>query len=237
MATVNKSSGNPAAVPVICVALLTVIFFLSGCSPNRVVFRGENLTEREAGINVTAGEDGNIIAVSSNRNHYSLVLPYSTGWEFSWKEGYLLVGSAGPVNVVLRATVSEDSPVEHLSMLRSMLKQPGAVPGLESARIIKHRGEMVLVTVVDGARATDSKALDGVKHLNVFSVRKWKNLLYRLNISMPYVKGKGDSELRGEILDYATAGFSASYMRDHTTSGSDSIGVDSLWRRGGARRN
>jgi hypothetical protein len=214
---------------------LAFLLALAACSPNRIAYRGENLTERESGINVTADADGNIIAVSSQRHHYSLVLPYSDKWDFSWKEGYLLIGSAGPVSVVLRATVTEDSPGSHLKMLREMLKRPGAVPGLESARLVKHRGDVVLVTVVDGARATDSEALDGVKHLNVFSVRKWKNLLYRLNISTPYVKGKGARELRSEILDYATAGFSSSYMRDHKASDDDSIGVDSLWRRGGRR--
>lgn len=237
MVIFNEKAEHPAPVSVICAVFLIVLFFFSGCSPNRIAFRGDNLTERESGINVTAGEDGDIIAVSSNRHHYSLVLPYSDGWDFSWKEGYLLTGSAGPVNVVLRATVSEDSPLEHLSLLRKMLKKPGAVPGLESARIVKHRGDMVLITVVDGAEAAGSEALNGVKHLNVFSVRKWKNLLYRLNISTPYVKGKGDSELRAEILDYATAGFSASYMRDHKSTDVESVGVDSLWRRGGRRRN
>lgn len=212
------------------------MILVSGCSPNRIAFQGEDLIERESGINVTAGENGDIIAVSSNRNHFSLVLPYSDGWEFSWKEGYLLIGKAGPVSVVLRATVSDESALEHLGNLRGLLRQPGAVPGLESVRVIKHRGDMVLVTVVDGAKATESKALDGVKQLNVFSVRKWKNLLYRLNISTPYVKGKGERELRDEILDYATAGFSASYMRDHKAPDGNGVGVDSLWRRGGKRR-
>jgi len=217
--------------------LLALLLFMSACSPNRAAYRGESLTERESGINVTSDADGNIISVSSNRNHFSLILPYSDKWDFSWKEGYLLIGSAGPVNVVLRATVTEDSPVAHLKMLREMLIRPGAVAGLESARLVKHRGDIVLVTVVDGARATDSETLEGVKQLNVFSVRKWKNILYRLNISTPFIKGKGEKELRSEILDYATAGFSASYMRDHKSSDDDSIGVDSLWRRGTGRRN
>jgi hypothetical protein len=233
----KMKQGHAGSVYTSVAIALVLLLALAACSPNRIAYRGENLTERESGINVTSDADGNVIAVSSKRHHYSLVLPYSDKWDFSWKEGYLLIGSAGPVNVVLRATVTGDSPETHLKMLKGMLQRRGAVPGLESARMVKYRGDLVLVTVVDGAKATDSVALDGVKHLNVFSVRKWKNLLYRLNISTPFVKGKGERELRSEILDYATAGFSASYMRDHKSSDDDRIGVDSLWRRGGARRN
>jgi len=214
---------------------LFLLIVLAGCSPNRAAFRGDDLIEREAGINVTAGSGGDIIAVSNTRHHYSIILPYSDAWDFSWKEGYLLIGKSGPVTVVLRATVSDHSPEQHLWRLKETLEQPGAVPGLESARIFLHRGEKVLVTIVDGARATDSQALNGVKHLNVFSVRKWKNLLYRLNLSVPYRSGAGYEGPRREFLDYVTAGFSVSYMRDHKGSG-DGLSIDSLWRRGGARR-
>ena len=215
--------------------IMVLILALSGCSPNKAAFRGYSLTEREAGINVTAGAGGDIIAVSSARHHYSIILPHSDKWDFSWKEGYLLIGRAGSVNVVLRATVTGDSPEAHLGRLKETLEQPGAVPGLESARIVRHRGEKVLVTIVDGARATDSKALDGVKQLNVFSVRKWENLLYRFNISVPYRKGSNSKKLRRQFLDYATAGFSVSYMRDRLDAG-EGLSIDSLWRRGGARR-
>lgn len=224
-----------AALSSFSLFIMVLVLALSGCSPNKAAFRGYSLIEREAGINVTAGAESDIIAVSSARHHYSIILPYSDKWDFSWKEGYLLIGRAGPVNVVLRATVTGGSPDAHLDRLKETLAQPGAVPGLESVRIVRYRGENVLITIVDGARATDSRALAGVKHLNVFSVRKWKNLLYRLNISMPYRKGSDSKELRRQFLDYATAGFSVSYMRDRHDA-SEGLSIDSLWRRGGARR-
>jgi len=235
MDVLSSARFKRAAFPQVFAFVVFLLMVLSGCSPNRAAFRGYDLIERETGINVTVGSGEEIIAVSNTRHHYSIILPYSDEWDFSWKEGYLLIGKSGSVNVVLRATVSDHSPEEHLWLLKETLEQPGAVPGLESAKMVLYRGEKVLVTIVDGARATDTEALDGVKHLNVFSVRKWKNLLYRLNLSVPYINGAGAAELRKEFLDYVTAGFSVSYMRDHKGSG-DELSIDSLWRRGGARR-
>ena len=235
MAILDSNAKRHMALP-LAALLVASIAVLSGCSPNRAAYRGFDLIERESGINVTAGHEERIIAVTSTRSNYSLILPYSDKWDFSWREGYLLQGRSGGVNVVLRAMVTEETPDEHLRKLKRNLEQPGTMPGLEGARIIRHRGERVLVTVVDGARATETRSLSGVKHLNLFSARKWKSALYLLHISTPYLEAGGSAGIRDEFLDYSTAGFSASYMRDHKSIYDDAPSADTLWRRGGARR-
>lgn len=213
--------------------LLAII--LSACSPNTVAYKGLALTEKESGINVTSDTENKIIAVTSAHDNFSLILPYSTDWGFSWRDGYLLMGNAGTVNVTLSATISDKTAEQYISKLKQTLDAPEALIGLESSNMIIHRGDPVLVTVVNSAVATSDEDLSGIRHLNVFSARRWKNALYMLHISAAFVTSSEEEKLKNEYMDYATAGFSVSYMRDFR----DALAtpeVEFPWRRGTAKR-
>lgn len=214
-------------------ALALTFVLLSGCAYN-VSFKGEALKERKSGINVTPDDARKIIAVTSSRNNYSLILPYSEEWLFTWREGYLLIGKAGNINADLLAVSSKDSPRQYLEDLRRKMTESDSLMGLESAEIIPHRGQYVLVAVMDGEEALVSERYNGLKHLNVFTVRKWRSSLYLLHLSISVPPDSASQQTREQFLDFATAGFSVSYMRDLNID--DGPGFDTPWRRGGARR-
>lgn len=190
----------------------------------------------ESGINVTSDSEKKIIAVTSAHDNFSIILPYSTNWDFSWKDGYLLMGKAGTVNVTLSAIITEEAAEQYIANLRLALQSPGAVTGLLSSNTLTHRGNPVLVTIVNSAVATSEEALSGIKHLNVFSARKWNNALYMLHLSVAYISSSEEEQLRKEYMDYVTAGFNVSYMRDLREAYAATLGVEFPWRRGTARR-
>lgn len=230
----DRAPVNTIRIASACLAIALGLV-LAACSPHKVAYRGHNLIERESGINVTAIKESGIVAVTSSRYHYSIILPYFDEWDFSWKSGQLLSGKSGGVNLNLTAIRSEDSPSAHLKKLRKVMSGPGVIPGMESMRLIRHNGERVLVTVVDGAKATDAEALSGVKHLNIFSLRKRKDVLYMLHLSTPYMEADGAKGLREEFLDYVTSGFDVNYMRD-VGELEDSLELGSTRRRGISRQ-
>lgn len=208
---------------------------ISGCGLNTAKFRGENLNEKHYGINVITTEHRDVLAVTSTKHFYSLILPYSDSWDFSWKEGFLLLGNSGSVHVTLSALISQETPSQHLRRLRDTQSAINAIEGLNSAEIVSHRGMDVLVSIVSGTATLDNGNYNNFQHLNLFTARKWKNALYRLHISTPLTDESRLADIRKEFMDYATAGFSVSYMRNVDAT-DDNLAPDNPWRRGGAKR-
>lgn len=219
----------------LCMLAGLVLSMLPGCALNTVKFRGDNLYEERSGINVIATQEQDVLAVTSTKYNYSLILPYAENWDFSWKEGFLLLGNSGPVHVTLSAALTEDSALKHLKRLRDSQSALNAIDGLQSARIIRHRGVNVLVSMVNGVAKLKGGNNGSFQHLNIFTARKWKNALYRLHISVPLSGAMDPGKVRSEFLDYATAGFSVTYMRSVDAT-DDSLGLITPWRRGGAKR-
>jgi len=70
-------------------------------------------TDEDSGLTVYGEKKAGIIAVTSYKYHYALILPFSKKWTFTPNDGILLKGNSDLINVSLWSETFKDTPDQH----------------------------------------------------------------------------------------------------------------------------
>lgn len=183
----------------------------SAPTPGNVQFRGTDVTDSATGLIVQGDEKKALIVVTNYKDHYALLLPYSTEWTFSVERGRRLRGSGGRFNVTLTIEASELSPDAQMKYVRTNVTSDRNPLPPDKTELMSVNGEPVLRTEINAERV--DKAFKGTKHINYYSAKNWKGTLYTLHISevVPPEDAKKFSENR--MRTYVTKGWSVDFMR------------------------
>jgi hypothetical protein len=179
--------------------------------PGNVQYRGTDVTDDATGLIVQGDEKKSLIVVTSYRDHYALLLPYSTEWKFTVERGRRLRGTGGRFNVTLTIEASDLSPDAQMKYVRTWVSSDKNPLPPDRTELMSVNGETVLRTEINAERV--DKAFKGTKHINYYSAKNWKGTLYTLHISevVPPEDAKKYSENR--MRNYVTKGWSVDFMR------------------------
>jgi hypothetical protein len=190
-----------------------LFIFVQGCvTTSGARYTGVDIGGDNAyGLTVMPDDEKTILAVTSSKYHYSLILPYTEQWSFDWSDAPKLTGNSGLYNLSVVIYQTDKSSREFLKEHKAWLEEPGRVPGLVKAEMLKHRGERVLRTVIDLAKVGGG-AFKGKTQHNYFNTRKHGDLVYYEHLSK-IVEQKEAPLFQKVALDCVTVGFSADFMR------------------------
>ena len=176
-----------------------------------VQYRGTDVTDSATGLIVQGDEKKALIVVTNDKDHYALLLPYSTRWKFSVEQGRRLRGNGGLFNVTLTIEASDISPDAQMKYVRTWATSDKNPLPPDKAELLSVNGEPVLRTEINAERV--DKAFKGTRHINYYSAKSWKGTLYTLHISevIPPEDAKKYSENR--MRSYVTKGWSVDFMR------------------------
>jgi hypothetical protein len=180
-------------------------------TPSSIVFRGIEVIDDATGLIVQADEQKSLVAVTNWKDHYALILPYSTDWKFTVERGRRLRGTAGRFNVTLSMEASDLSPEAQMKYVRTWATSDKNRLPPDKTELMTINGEPILRTEINAERV--DKVFKGTKHVNYYSAKNWKGTLYTLHISevVPPEDAKKFSEKR--MRDYVTKGFAVDFMR------------------------
>ena len=204
-----------ALTTILIVVDLIAIHAIPGAGAERKLsFTGKLVEEKKDGITIVGEKDKGLLAITSARFHYALILPYAENWVFTLGDSDLLKGNAGLVNLTLSAFNTDMTPGQYLEGQKKGLREPGRVKGLEKIEVMQFKNEPVLRNVVDAEIASGSEGFRGVKMINFFTAKRWGKVLYVLHLSrvLPPKDRKTFNEKM--FLNMATAGFHVDFMRD-----------------------
>lgn len=176
-------------------------------------FSGEAVQESKSGFTVLGEPKEHVVAVSSARDHYSLILPWTEDWIFTLDDAPLLKGQSGLFNLTLSVEECDESPERHLRALQARLGQSGLLKGVEKSEIVTYKKEPVLRLVVDAEGASGRSEFRGVKLLHLHAVERVGRRCYVQHLSrvIPAEQAKSfDDKL---LLSLVTVGFRADFMR------------------------
>ena len=203
------------AITAILLVVLVALHAAPGAGAERkIYFTGKLVEEQGDGITIVGEKDKGLLAISSARFHYALILPYAENWVFTLGDSDLLRGNAGLVNLTLSAFKTDKTPGQYLEGQKKWLREPGRVKGLEKIEVMQFKNEPVLRNVVDGEVAGGSEGFRDVKMINFFTAKRWGEILYVLHLSrvLPPKDRKTFDETM--FLNMITAGFHVDFMRD-----------------------
>ena len=198
-------------------AIATLLAALCGSARAGVEYRftGELIQDPRTGFTVIGEKKDGIVAVTSARHHYSLVLPWGDDWKLTADEdGALLKGTSGLVNLTLSVAESDEPPERFLRSLQARLKDSGQLKGVEKSEVVTFRKEPVLRILVDAEAASGRREFRGVKMVHVHAAERVGNVVYLLHLSrvIPAEEARAfDDKL---LLSFATVGFRADFMRE-----------------------
>lgn len=170
-------------------------------------FHGEPVQDASSGLTILGAKERGLVAVTSARHHYSLVLPYGEDWSFSVEEGALLKGRSGLLNVTLSEETADGSPDRTLAGVKERLSEPGRVKGLEKMELTAFKKEPVLRSVVDAHAATGSDEFRGVKLFHVFGAKRAGKGAYLLHLSRVVPAAEAAAFDVKPLLSLVTTGF------------------------------
>jgi len=176
-------------------------------------FHGEMIQDDRTGLTVIGEEKDRIVAVTSARHHYSLVLPWTEDWRFDVADAPLLKGTSGLLNLTLSVEECDESAKSHLRTLQARLAEGGRLKGVEKSEIISHRGEPVLRLVIDAAAASGKREFRGVKMVHLHAAERVGRLVYVLHLSRVIPADEAAQFDGRPLLSFATVGFRADFLR------------------------
>jgi len=179
--------------------------------PTQIAYRGGEVIDDPTGIIVKSDDDKKIIAVTSWNDHYALILPYRTDWKFTVERGKRLRGNGGPMNVTLMMERYQITPEDEIKYIRNHLTSDKHPMPPDKTEVLKVNGEPVLRTEINAERI--DKAFKGVKHINYYSAKTWKGMLYTLHVSQVVGAEEAKTFNEGPLRAYVTKGFSVEFMR------------------------
>jgi hypothetical protein len=185
----------------------------SALAGQEVRFHGEPIQDAPSGLTVLGAKERGLVAVTSARHHYSLVLPYGEDWTFSVDEGALLKGSSGLLNVTLSEETADGSPERTLLGVKERLSEPGRVKGLEEVELTAFKKEPVLRTVVDARAATGADEFRGVKLFHVFGAKRSGKGAYLLHLSRVVPAAEAAAFDVKPLLSLVTTGFRVDFQQ------------------------
>jgi hypothetical protein len=93
-----------------------------------------------------------VIVVTNYRDHYALLLPYSTEWKFSVERGRRLRGTGGGFNVTLTIEASDLSPDAQMKYVRTNVTSDRNPLPPDKTELMSVNGEPVLRTEINAER-------------------------------------------------------------------------------------
>lgn len=177
-------------------------------------FTGKTVQEEAGGITILGRKDRGLLAVTSTRFHYALILPYAENWVFTLDDSSLLRGNSGLVNLTLSAFETDKKPAQFLEGYKKRLEQSERVKGVEKSEIITVNNEPVFRNVVDGEIVGGSAEFRGVKIVHFFGAKRRDSVIYLLHLSRVVPPKERESFKEKTFLDMVTAGFQVDFMKD-----------------------
>ena len=177
-------------------------------------FSGKTVQDPKTGLTILGEEKDRAIAVTSLRDHYSLILPWTEDWRFTVGRSPLLKGASGLVNLTLSVEECDETARQHLETVQRQLAESGRLKGVEKSEIVTFRKEPVLLIVLDAAAASGSAEFKGVKMIHLHAAERVGRLVYVLHLSSVIPAEVAASFDEKPLLNFATLGFRADFMRD-----------------------
>jgi len=190
-----------------------LLLAMAAGSAETIRFTGSMVQDKRDGITIVGEKDSGLIAVTSLRFHYALMLPYAEDWTFTREQGSLLRGTAGPVNLTLSAERNNETPARHLERHKKDILSNPAAKGIGRIEVVTFKDEPVLREVQDGEAASGDARFRGVKVHHFFAAKRWEKDLYVLHLSK--VVGPGDRLDEKLFLNMVTKGFNVDFMREN----------------------
>lgn len=177
-------------------------------------FTGKTVQEEAAGITILGKKDKGLLAVTSSRFHYSLILPYAEDWVFILDDSSLLRGNSGLINLTLSAVETDKKPAQFLEGYRKRLEQSERVKGMEKSEIITVNNDPVFRNVIDGEIAGGSAEFRGIKMVHFFGAKRRDSVMYLLHLSRVVPPTERETFTEKTFLDMVTAGFQVDFMKE-----------------------
>ncbi len=177
-----------------------------------IYFKGRLVQDKRDGITIAGDKDKGLIAITSLRFHYSLVLPYAEDWVFTLEGGSLLKGHSGLINLTLSADRNDETPEQYLKTHKRLLLANPAVKGVEKMEMVAYKEEPVLREIQDGEAASGDKKFRGVRVYHFFTAKRWKRDLFLLHLSKVVPPKETFNEK--QYLGLVTMGFGVDFMRE-----------------------
>ena len=178
-------------------------------------FDGKTVQDPKTGFTVLGEKKDGIIAATSARDHYGLILPWvDEGWTFTVGDSPLLKGAGGLFNLTLSVEECDETAERHLKTVQQRLAEAGRMKGVEKSEIVTFGKEPVLRMRVDAATASGRTEFRGVKMIHLHAAERSGRFVYVLHLSRVIPAEEAASFDEKPLLSFATVGFRADFMRD-----------------------
>lgn len=196
------------------IAVLVMGFSTTSFS-KKIKFKEKTVMDEDTGTTITTDENKSIMAISSLKYHFVIILPYYNNWEVEVDgKQYILFAHHERMNVSLDIFQNKHKKKsKYLKEFKKRLLKNKKKLGIEELKIIKHRKDSILVTVVDVYTLTNNEDFKGIKQINYFSTKSYRDERFSLHISIIQTDPKIELNNK-EILDFITVGFNIDFERN-----------------------
>ena len=197
---------------IILLIILPILLFAE--SFKSIYFNGAFIYDEESGISIIPAENKEVIVVTNLNYHYAIILPYAINWEITFNDKYVLLASNKTIDVTLELIRSDNKTSEEFlkNLLQMYLNNKEKYYIIE-AKIFRYNSEYILATVIDAKLLMNDDKYEGIKQINYFATKIFKD--ERFNLCMSFMQKKNKAELENNAMfDYLTLGFNVDYERN-----------------------
>ncbi len=196
------------------ILFITLSFVLFSNNFKSIFFRGIFFYDEESSISVIPSENKEVIVIANLNYHYALILPYAENWEIILDDKYVLNANNKSINIYLELLKNDGkTSKEYLENLVKPFLDDKEKLGIIDAEVFNYNNELILAIVVDLELINDDAKYRGIKQVNYYTSKTFKDERFKLYLT--FMQKKSKVELNNtEIFDYLTIGFNIDFERD-----------------------